>query len=90
MSEAPARLPGTQNQATHHTRKQDKNVDVIPGLAYFVRAAEILGCLHGGNELTNVQACLLAGLYTSQLACVIESWSWIQTACRACHFLIRE
>lgn len=70
--------------------RPEKNVDVIPGLAYFARATDILGNLHGGNDLSHVQANLLAGLYASQMACVIESWSWIQTACRACHFLIRE
>ena len=73
----------------YNVRKGDKNVDVIPGLAYFARAVEILGGLQG-NDLPYVQANLLAALYTSQLACVIESWTWIQHACRACHFLIRE
>ena len=70
-------------------RKNDRNVDVIPGLAYFARAVEILGALKG-NDLPHVQANLLAGLYTSQLACTIESWTYIHDACRACHFLIRE
>ena len=70
--------------------RPDKNVDVVHGLAYFARATEILGNLNGGQDLTYVQACLLASLYASQMACVLESWSWIQNACRACHFLIRE
>ena len=26
----------------------------------------------------------------SQMACVLESWTWIQHACRACHFHIRD
>jgi hypothetical protein len=72
-----------------HAREGDRNVDVIPGLAYFTRAAEILGALQGGNDLLHVQANLLAALYTSQMACVIESWTWIQSACRACHFLVK-
>ena len=70
-------------------RKNDRNVDVIPGLAYFVRAAEIMGTVQG-NDLSHIQANLLAGLYMSQLACTIESWTWITNACRICHFLIRE
>ena len=70
--------------------RPEKNVDVIPGLAYYARAAEILGTLNGGQDLMYVQACLLASLYVSQMACVLESWSWIQNACRACHFLVRE
>jgi len=70
--------------------KPERNVDVIPGLAYYARAAEILGTLNGGQDLMHVQASLLASLYVSQVACVLESWSWIQSACRACHFLVRE
>jgi hypothetical protein len=66
------------------------DVDIVPGLAYFARAAEILGTLIGGQDLMHVQAFLLASLYASQMACVLEAWTWIQNACRACHFLIRE
>ena len=70
-------------------RKNDRNFDIIPGLAYFARATEMLGGIQG-NDLPHVQANLLAALYTSQLACTIESWTWIHHACRACHFLVRE
>lgn len=66
-----------------------KNADVIPGLAYYAYATDILGNLHGGNDLTYIQANLLAGLYAGQLARVFESWSWINSACRACQVLIR-
>ncbi len=66
-----------------------KNVDVIPGLAYYAFATDILGNLHGGNDLTYIQANLLAGLYAGQLARVFESWSWINSACRACQVLVR-
>lgn len=79
----------TSDAGGYNVRRGDKNVDIIPGLAYFARGVEILGGLQG-NDLPYVQANLLAALYTSQLACVIESWTWIQHACRACHFLIRE
>ena len=67
-----------------------RNVDVIPGLAYYAHATDILGNCHGGNDLAHVQANLLAGLYAGQLARTFESWSWIHTACRACRYLVRE
>lgn len=67
-----------------------RNVDVIPGLAYYAKATDILGNVHGSNELANVQANLLAGLYAGQLARSFESWSWIHSACRACRYLVRD
>jgi hypothetical protein len=70
-------------------RPGDRNVDVIPGLAYYTKATEILGALHGGTELLHVQANLLASLYMGQLACSIEAWSWIYDACKSCLFLMR-
>ena len=69
---------------------QPRNVDFIPGLAYYAPATDILGNLHGSNDLAHVQACLLAGLYAGQLARAFESWSWISTASRTCRFLVRE
>ena len=65
-----------------------KNVDRIPGLAYYVKATEILGNVHCGNDLSHVQAFLLAGLYMGQLGRVLESWSWINSACRACQYVV--
>ena len=70
-------------------REGDRNVDVVPGLAYFARATDILGGLKG-NDLSFAQAYLLAALYMAQLACVIESWTWIHHACRVCGFMIRD
>jgi len=67
-----------------------RNIDVIPGLAYYAKATDILGNVHGSNELANVQANLLAGLYAGQLARTFESWSWIHSACRACRYLVRD
>ncbi|KAI9812570.1 MAG: hypothetical protein M1827_004559 [Pycnora praestabilis] len=66
-----------------------KNADVVPGLAYYAYATDILGNLHGGNELSHIQANLLAGLYAGQLARVLESWRWINSACTACQVIIR-
>lgn len=67
-----------------------RNVDVIPGLAYYAQATEILGPLTGSQELTYAQCCLLAGLYAGQLANTLESLTWIQTASRICRLLVSE
>ena len=67
-----------------------RNIDIIPGLAYYAPATDILGNLHGSNDLAHVQAYLLAGLYVGQLARTFESFKWISSACVACRFLVRE
>lgn len=67
-----------------------RNIDILPGLAYYAYATDILGNLHGGNEVAHAQAFLLAGLYMGQYARVLESWSWISLACRVCHILIKR
>lgn len=67
-----------------------KNIDILPGLAYFAHAQEILGNQNGGNTIAHTQAFLLAGLYYGQYARVLESWSLINIACRACSILIRN
>lgn len=66
-----------------------RNIDIIPGLAYFTKAMEIMGILFGGNELENVQAGLLTGLYWGQLGRVLDSWKWISWACMGCQVLVR-
>lgn len=68
---------------------QPKNMDVIPGLAYYAYATDILGNLQGGNGLAHVQAGLLAGLYAGQLAHPFQSHGWISQASRACQVLVR-
>jgi hypothetical protein len=67
-----------------------KNMDVIPGLAYYAFATDILGNLQGGNGLLHVQAALLAGLYAGQLAHPFQSYGWIHQASRACLVLVRS
>ena len=67
-----------------------RNVDVIPGLAYYAQASDILGNLTGYYELVNAQCCLLAGLYAGQLANSLESLTWIQSASKICYFLVKE
>jgi hypothetical protein len=73
-----------------HADNSRKNIDVLPGLAYLAHAQEILGNQNGGNTIAHTQAFLLAGLYYGQYARVLESWSLIHTACRACTILIRN
>ena len=69
---------------------QRKNMDVIPGLAYFSRAADILGKLPGGVDVSYIQAYLLAGLYMGQLARVIPSYDYINRASVATQILIQS
>jgi hypothetical protein len=69
---------------------EPRNVDVVPGLAYYTIATEILGSLNGGNDLPHVQAGLLAGLYCGQIGRVLESWRWINSACIGCQVLLRK
>ena len=69
---------------------QGKNMDVIPGLAYFNVAADILGELPGGSDVSHIQAYLLAGLYLGQLARIIPSHFYINKACIAAQILIES
>ncbi|OJD10984.1 hypothetical protein AJ78_08151 [Emergomyces pasteurianus Ep9510] len=66
-----------------------RNLDVIPGLAYFALASDILGDVLGGGGLKHTQACLLAALYTGQVARPFSSHAWICEASRACQILLR-
>ncbi|KAG2411767.1 hypothetical protein HFD88_009323 [Aspergillus terreus] len=66
-----------------------RNLDVIPGLAFYAYATSILGNLQGANGLHHVQAALLAGLYAGQLAHPFQSHGWIAQAARACQVLVR-
>lgn len=68
---------------------QDKNLDYIPGLAFYAYATQILGSLQGASRLSHVQAALLAGLYAGQLAHPFQSHGWIYQAARACQVLVR-
>jgi hypothetical protein len=65
-----------------------KNTDVIPGLAYYTVATDILGKFCGGVSLSYIQANLLAGLYMGQLAQNFPSYFFISNACRSCQVLI--
>ena len=67
-----------------------RNLDVIPGIAYYAKAAEILGDQGDGNDLIHAQMFLLAGLYKGQLARVKESMSWYNMAGRAIAILLER
>jgi hypothetical protein len=67
-----------------------RNIDILPGMAYFSYATDILGNQQGGNSIGHAQAHLLAGLYLGQYARVLESWSWIHNACKICTVLVKE
>ena len=69
---------------------QGKNMDVIPGLSYFAIAADILGELPGGVDVSHIQANLLAALYMGQLARILPSHYYVSVACRACQVLIES
>lgn len=66
-----------------------KNLDVIPGLAYFALATDIIGNQLGGNTLQHIHVNILAGLYHGQLARVLESHAYISQACRAVQIILR-
>jgi hypothetical protein len=76
--------------ASSPANPQGKNMDAIPGLAYFAKAADILGELPGGSDISHVQANLLAGLYMGQLARIIPSYYYINKACNAVQILIES
>lgn len=57
-----------------------RNLDVIPGLAYYAKAMEIVADQDDGDDLVHAQMFLLAGLYKGQLARVKESMKWYSKA----------
>jgi hypothetical protein len=67
-----------------------RNIDILPGMAYFGYATDILGNHIAGNTVAHAHANILAALYVAQYARVLESWSWINCACRICLVLIKS
>ena len=84
-----AATPHLDSSVGRYTGKP-RNIDRIPGLAYFAYAVGILGEHHGVPDVVHVQASLLAGLYLAQMARVIDSWRWINTACTDCQLLFKD
>ncbi|QIW98839.1 hypothetical protein AMS68_004357 [Peltaster fructicola] len=67
-----------------------RNIESIPGLAYYAKAAEIMGDQGDGADLVHAQMFLLAALYKGQLARVRESMRWLTRAGTACQELIES
>ena len=77
------------NSFSEEMETPQRNIDIIPGMAYYSYATDILGNQQGGNTVAHAQAMLLAALYLGQFARALESWSWINNACRISLVLIK-
>lgn len=85
-----SRTASTDGHAHGHQKDSGlRNFDVIPGLAYYAYATEILGNLQGGNDTSHAQAYILAAIYSAQLVRVMDSWAWLTQATRACQILVQ-
>jgi hypothetical protein len=80
--------PNTLN-GSDTSEDRERNIDIMPGMAYYSYATDILGNHHGGLTIAHAQAFILAALYISQFARVLESWSWINSACRITIVLLK-
>jgi hypothetical protein len=78
---------GLFNDTANRTRRG--TIKSIPGMAYYSLATKILGHHVAGNTIVHAQAFILAALYVSQFARVLESWNWIGTACRVITILFK-
>ncbi|KAI5308047.1 hypothetical protein KEM55_006713 [Ascosphaera atra] len=91
---SPSRKLQRRSQAesprSHTLRMMPKNVDNIPGMAYYAFASDILGSHEGRTDLPFAQACILAGLYAGQVAHPFTSHAWLSKASRACQMLVRS
>lgn len=67
-----------------------RNLDTVPGLAYYCKATEVLGSQIDGNELVHAHVFLLAALYKGQLVRPKESMSWIAKSVRVVCPLLQE
>jgi hypothetical protein len=78
-------LPSPSSDKHTNTDTDDnrpRNVHILPGMGYFAYATEIFSSQHGGNTVAHAQAMILMALYLGQYVRVMESWSWINNACR--------
>ncbi len=66
----------------------ERNVDAVPGLAYYTAATAVLGSQADGTSLAHAQIFALAGLYKGQLARVRESISWISRSAQVVRVLL--
>lgn len=85
----PSRRTSTDGPISGTPLPNLRNLDVIPGLAYFAVATDIIGNQLGGNSLQHVHVNILAGLYHGQLGRVLESHAYIHEACRALQVILQ-
>ena len=92
MQNSPSLPQATPGQAysVNHEHVGYRNMDVIPGLAYFTWAVGVLGEQIGGRDLEHCQAYLLASLYAGQLGHPQVSYGWIVLASQTCIGLIKR
>ncbi|KFZ17341.1 hypothetical protein V501_01777 [Pseudogymnoascus sp. VKM F-4519 (FW-2642)] len=67
-----------------------RNGDVIPGLAYFAIATDILGSHAGDMGLPYVHTCFLASLYQNQLGRVLQSHVYVKEAGYALTIMLKQ
>lgn len=84
----PGGNPASEPQS-HSPAPKERNLDTIPGLAYYTAAMDVLGSEIEGSTLAHAQLFALAGLYKSQLARVRESMSWISKAGQIIRLLLQ-
>ncbi|KAH8587198.1 hypothetical protein B0O99DRAFT_527231 [Bisporella sp. PMI_857] len=68
---------------------RSKNIDILPGLAYFALATDIIGNQLGGITLKHVYVNILAGLYHGQLGRILESEAYVSKACLTLEHLMK-
>ncbi|KFY97310.1 hypothetical protein V500_02151 [Pseudogymnoascus sp. VKM F-4518 (FW-2643)] len=69
--------------------QEKRNIDVIPGLAHFAIAMDILDSDMSGDSLQSVHVCLLASLYHSQLGRVLQSHAFVKKAGDALSIILK-
>lgn len=67
-----------------------RNIDILPGWAYYAFATDILGNQYLGLTVMHGQASVLAALYCAQFGRVLQSWKYINDACTVCTVLIKS
>jgi hypothetical protein len=80
---------GSFNHSDSSDGDRLRNIDIMPGMAYYAYATDILGNQQGGNTVAHAQAMILASLYTNQFARVLESWARINNASRVIMVLLK-
>lgn len=86
VSSSPITDDASSNQYPPFTR----NLDVIPGYAYFAIATDNLGGHAGGMNLPYIHAHPLARLYQNQLGRVLQSHAYVKEAGYALTIMLKQ